>query len=93
MWETITTLLSPNSFAILPGTFITPLYLEKFDVPTERQTLLKLLQVPWNNNIKGLFSFVVKFIKICINPSSGAKAEKARSDTDEENRLTLDQGN
>ena len=44
---------------------------------------MKLLTVPWNN-IKGLFFLIVKFIKICINPSGGEKAENARRALDEE---------
>ncbi|KAL6338280.1 hypothetical protein AAG906_018551 [Vitis piasezkii] len=56
---------------------------KKSDNPAERQTLEKLLPVPWNN-IKGLFFLIVKFIKICINPSGGEKAENARRALDEE---------
>ncbi|XP_034690194.1 uncharacterized protein LOC117917862 isoform X1 [Vitis riparia] len=56
---------------------------KKSDNPAERQTLVKLLPVPWNN-IKGLFFLIVKFIKICINPSGGEKAENARRALDEE---------
>ena len=44
---------------------------------------MKLLPVLWNN-IKGLFFLIVKFIKICINPSGGEKAENARRALDEE---------
>ena len=44
---------------------------------------MKLLPVLWNN-IKGLFFLIVTFIKICINPSGGEKAENARRASDEE---------
>nr|CAN79882.1 hypothetical protein VITISV_002537 [Vitis vinifera] len=65
---------------------------EKSNDPAERQTLVKLLTVPWNN-IKGLFFLIVKFIKICINPSGGEKAENARTALDEERPAsTPDQG-
>ncbi|KAJ9696089.1 hypothetical protein PVL29_008372 [Vitis rotundifolia] len=56
---------------------------EKSEDPAERQTLVKLLPVLWNN-IKGLLFLILTFIKICINPSGGEKAENARTDLDEE---------
>ncbi|RVX20496.1 hypothetical protein CK203_002554 [Vitis vinifera] len=56
---------------------------EKSDDPAERQTLVKLLPVLWNN-IKGLFFLIITFIKICINPSGAEKAENARTTLDEE---------
>ncbi|KAJ9696093.1 hypothetical protein PVL29_008374 [Vitis rotundifolia] len=66
---------------------------KKSDDPAERQTLVKLLPVLWNN-IKGLFFLIVTFIKICINPSSGENAENARTDLDEETpaQATPEQG-
>ena len=61
---------------------------------------MKLLPVLWNN-IKGLLFLILTFIKICINPSGGEKAENARTALDEERpaqvipqqRPTPDQGN
>ena len=76
----------PNSFVILQGTFVLPPGFgdaEKSDDPAERQTLVKLLPVLWNN-IKGLLFLILTFIKICINPSGGEKAENARTALDEE---------
>ncbi|RVW54749.1 hypothetical protein CK203_071945 [Vitis vinifera] len=48
---------------------------EKSDDPAERQTLVKLLPVLWNN-IKGLFFLIITFIKICINPSGAHEHSK-----------------
>lgn len=84
-----------NSFAMLQGMFVNSMCSqgpERSNGPEERHTLMKFLPATSWENMKRLLSFAAPFIKICINPSSGAKATNATM-YDEENPLTLDQGN
>lgn len=88
-------LTSANSFAILQGMFVSSMCSQGPEIsngPKERHTLMKFLPATGWENMKRLLSFAAPFIKLCINPSSGAIAANVRM-YDEENRLTLDQGN